>query len=459
MDAYELETVAAEVDGLARALEDERARSVSGVEPEPGIGRLFAARSRAAHRETAAALREAGQPELAERVAALRAERAAAEAEERWRAAEAVARGAGPDGPAPLAALELGLLREPDRGRRLAYARAAAEALGPVAAAREAAVEVRARAAAEVGLAPDWDAVVDGDHVLSASDDAHRDVLAFRARRDLGLSLAPAGELTRADLLHLLALRRWDGLFRSGALRAAATATFARLGLDLGRVRVDEGGRPAQWPGVHRHGARLSFRPRGGAGDWQDLLEGAACAAAAAHAPPHRRDPLLVEALGWLAGSLLFEERWLGEHADVERRQAPDLIRDLALRRLFALRARAAALRVATEVERGLSGAAWRNAYRDALTAATGAAWDEVRASRDADARAHRAALSGAGAGEALRVEVREQFDEDWWRNPRTAAFLAGLLAAGRLHEVEGGAPREPALAARALVSRLEGRE
>jgi hypothetical protein len=458
MDGRELEIVAGEVDALVQELETERARSVAGVEPEPGVARLFAARSRAAHRETAAALRAAGRPDLAERVASLRAERSAAESEERWRAAEATARGTGPDGLAPLASLELGLVREPDRVRRLAFARAAADALGPAAAAREAAVETRARAAAEVGLAPDWYAVVDGDQLLTASDDAYRDVLGFRAGRDLGLSPAPAGDLTRADLLHLLALVRWDGLFKLGALRLAARGTFEQLGLELGRIRVDEGDRPAQWPGVHRHGARLSFRPRGGAGDWQDLLEGAARAVAAAHAPPHRRDPILVEAIGWLLGSLLLEPRWLGERAEVERRLATDLVQDLALRRLFALRARAAAFRVASEVERGLSGAAWRDGYRDALTAATGAVWDRVRAARDADARAHHAALAGAGAGEALRTRVRERFDEDWWRNPRTAAFLAGLLAAGRLAEDEAAARPEPALAARALVGRLEGK-
>jgi hypothetical protein len=310
-----------------------------------------------------------------------------------------------------------------------------------------------------VGLAPDWRAVVEGDELLLASEDAYRDVLAHRARRDLGLEPAPAGDLARADLLFLLALAAWDGLFRRPALGAAVRATAAGLRLELDRVQVDEGGRPAQWPGVHATGARLSFRPRGGAGDWQDLLDGLGRAVTAAHAPPHRRDPALAAALGWLLSSLVLEPRWLADHAAVERRHLADVRRDLALRRLFTLRAQAAAFRVASEVQRGLSGAAWRENYRESLTAAAGAAWDAARAARDGDAGARAAALAGAGAGEWLRVQVRERFDEDWWRNPRTGEFLAGLLAAGALPEPEAtaAAARPPARAALALGGVLEG--
>lgn len=458
MDAVEIELVAREVDGLQDALDAERHRHVAGLEAAPALASLFAARSRAAHRETVAALREEGREELAARVAALRAERAAAEAEERWRAAESTAGADGPDGPAALESLELAALREPDRERRLAFARAAAAAVGAAAGPREEALEVLARARAEVGLAPDWRAVVDGDEVLAATDDAWRDVLTFRARRDLGLAPAPAGDLTRADLLHLLQLARWDGLFKAPALARAVQGTLPSLGLDPNRPRLDAGGRPRQWPGVHVHGGRVSFRARGGAGDWQDLLAGLARAVAATHAPPSRRDPVLGEALAWLVSSLLLEPRWLAAHAGVERREAVDVVRDLALRRLLGLRAAAGALRVATEVARGLSGSAWREGYREALTAATGAAWDGARAARDADAPGLIAALQGAAAGEALRRLVRERFDEDWWRNPRTAPHLSALLAGGALPQVDPASAPAPAEAARALAERLEGK-
>jgi hypothetical protein len=452
MDRGEMDQVAGEVDALGAALDQERFRHVAGLDPEPSLARPFAARSRVAHRDMVKALRESGDPGLADRVAALRAERAQAEAEERWRAAESAASGIGPDGRALLAALELALPRERDPERRSAVAAAAEAALGSAVGPREEAVEVRARARAEVGLAPDWRAVVLGDAALAASDDAWNDLLPFTVRRELG-GVPPAG-LSRADLLRAVSLSRWDGLFRPGMLPLAVKLTLEGLGLDAGRVRVDDGNRPAQWPGAHAVGARVSLRRRGGGSDWQDLL--AALGRALASAPWSRRSPDLCEALAWVLGSLLLEPRWLADRADAERRHAPDLVRDLALRRLLALRADGAALRVAAEVERGLSGAAWRDAHRAALHAATSASWEGARASRDGDADRLAAKIRGAEAGEALRRTLVERFDEDWWRNPRSAAHLAGLLAAGVLPAQEG-AP-EGGLAARLLVSKLEGR-
>ncbi|HEX9051095.1 MAG TPA: hypothetical protein VF841_11240, partial [Anaeromyxobacter sp.] len=371
MDSVEMDHLAREVDALGAALDEERFRHVAGIEAEPAIAAAFAPRGRAAHRDTAAALRAAGNDDLAARVAALRAERAAADREEAWRAADARASGIGPAGPRPLQELEAELPRERDRERRQAVARAAAEALELPAGAREGWAEVRARARAEVGLAPDWPAVVEGDAVLGASDDAWRDVSAWALRRAPG---ELGGARTRADLLHALALARWDGLFRPGMLPVALKLTLDPLRLDLDRIRIDDAPRAAKWPGAHAVGVRVSFRPRGGAGDWQDLLAAVARAVAASATPPSGRDPVLAEALAWLLGSLALEPRWLADRADVERRDAPDLVRELALRRLFALRCDGAALRVAAEVERGLSGAAWRTAHRDALAAASGAA-------------------------------------------------------------------------------------
>jgi len=437
------------IDGLADSLDAERFRHVVGLEPAPSLVPLFEGGSLAAHRETVKQLRDAGLGPLAARVASLRAERVQAEREEAWRAAEAAVAAPGPDGTVSLIEAERSLSAEPDPARRASFARAAAEACEQVAGPREAAIEARARGRAEVGLAPDWTAVVEGDGALAASDDAWRDVLAWLCRRDP--EGAPAS-LSRADLLSVLSLRRWAGLFRPGMLRIAIRETLAPLRLDLGRVRVDDDERPGKWPGVHVLGHRLSFRARGGAVDWLDLLDGLGRALAAAHQPPRQRDPAFQHAAGWLLSSVLLEPRWLADRCDVDRREASDLLRALRLRRLFVLRAHAAALRIAAEVERGTSGRAWREGYREAMTAALGATWDEVRAARDADASAHQAALAGAGRGEALRRAIIERFDEDWWRNPRTQEHLAALLAAGAAPDDDTA---KPALAAGALSATM----
>jgi hypothetical protein len=433
--------IAGEVDALVDALDAERCRHVAGLEAEPSLVSLFQGSARAAHRETVAELRAAGEPELADRVAALRAERAQAEDEEAWRAAESAAQGAGPFGAIGLVDAELSAVREREVEDRAEYARAAAEACEVASQRREKAVEARARARAEVGLAPDWRAVVEGDAVLGASDEAWHELLGWTARREMGMRPFPHGNLARADLLRLLALRRWSAAFRPGMLALELKAVFEKLGLDLGKVRIDAEIRPAKWGGAHVFGTRVAFRPSGGAPDWIELFDAAGRALAAAHQRPHRRDAAFGHAIGWLLSSLVLEPRYLTERCDVDRRELPDLLRGLRLRRLFVLRARAAALRIATEVERGMSGAAWRDGYRDAMTSALGAVWDGVRAVRDADASAHRAALAGAGLGEALRRSLVERFDEDWWRNPRTAEGLASLLAAGRLPEDPAAVP------------------
>jgi hypothetical protein len=443
--------IAQEVDALVEALDAARHRAVAGIDAEPSLAPLFRG-SRAAHRETVAQLREAGDDALADRVAWLRAERAQAEAEEAWRAAEWTATGIGPAGPAALRDAELAVREARDFLERRAWARAETEAIGAASRDRERAVEARARARAEVGLAPDWRAVVEGDGVLSASDDAWRDVLSFTAWRELRVRPVPAGDLDRAGLLRVIALRRWAGLFHMGMLSFELRRAFEPLRLDLGRIRVDEPARDGKWPGVHRFGTRLSFRPTKGPAGWLDLFSGAGAAIAASHQPPHRRDAAFERAFGWLVGSIAYEPRFLADRCRLDRRDAPDLLRALRLRRLFRLRARAAALRVATEVERGASGAAWRTGYRDAMTAALGAAWDAERAARDGDADVHRAALAGMAGGVALRRSMIERFDEDWWRNPRSAEALAALLAAGRLPP---GEEPSPAKAAAALAREL----
>jgi hypothetical protein len=450
MDTDDKELLRAEVEALDAALAEARFRHVAGIDAEPSLGPIFRAHHRAAHRASVRALEEAGDRELAARVAALRAERVQAADEEAWRAAEATAAASGPDGTIALEDAQLALPRERHRERRLALGRAVSAAASLRS--REAAVEKRARARAEVGLTPDWDLVLQADALLSRSDDAYRDVLSWLCRREAELTLQPHGDLERADLLFVLALHRWADHFPAGMLSIVLDRTTAPLGLDLRRVRVDAGGRPAQWPGAHAFGARVSFRRQGGAADWLALLEASGQALAAGlaagqagHATRHT--------LGSLLAGLLLDRGFLASRLEVDRKQAGDLVRALALRQLFRLRTRAAALRVATEVERGTSGAAWHEAHREAMTLAAAAAWPAGLAARDGDAALSAESLRGAASAERLRGVLVERFDEDWWRNPRTAGALVAALAAG----TAGGAGEAALpLAGEALVAKLQ---
>lgn len=437
MTGDERESLARTLDGLLQALDEERGRHEAGLEPEPALARIFPPRGAAAHPEMVSRLRADKDEPMARRVAALRAEWHAAEPEEAWRAAEASAVVVGPDGPLPLTEAERRLPREVDQDRRRLLARAIAEALEGPAAAREAAAEVRAKVRAESGLPPDWAVVVEGDQLLAATDDAWRDLLDYAARRAGGPRPAPEGDLSRADLLHLTSAPALDGLFRPAALDEAVRSAAADLGLALDAVRVDEADRAGAWPGTRARGHRVLHRAWGGLPDWPALLDGLGQALAAAPHPPHRRDATFGPALGGLLAGLCHEPAWLKARLGLSSAETPEVLRALGLRRLLHLRCAAAALRVATEVERGLSGRAWREAHREALSSALLAAWDGVRAARDAEAAPLAAVVRGFAEGERLRDGLRERFDEDWWRNPRTREHLAGLLAAGRLHDAE----------------------
>jgi hypothetical protein len=86
MEEHERIEIERQADALVDGMDAERFRHVAGIEPSPSLTPLFEGNSSASHRETVARLREAGEPALADRIAALRAERAQAAAEERWRA-------------------------------------------------------------------------------------------------------------------------------------------------------------------------------------------------------------------------------------------------------------------------------------------------------------------------------------------------------------------------------------
>jgi hypothetical protein len=450
MDVVEKELLRGEVDALVAAVEEARFRHVAGMDAAPSLADAFRAHGRAAHRDSVKALEADGEKDLAALVAALRAERVQAADEEAWRTAEATASAIGPDGVIDLEAAQLAVVNERDRGRRLAFGRAVAEAAAL--ASREAAAEKRARARAEVGLTPDWESVVEADAVLALSDDGYRDVLRWMARREAQVTPAPQGDATRADLLYVLALHGYDALFPAGMLALALEQALAPLRLDARRLRVDDGKRPAQWPGAHAHGARVSLRRQGGVADWLGLFDAVGQALGALHAPPHRRDPRAPYAVGALLAGLLLDRGFLVSRIGVDRKHAGDLVRALALRQLFRLRARCAAFRVASEVERGTSGAAWHDAYREAMTLAAAATWPPGLAARDADASASAAILKGAARAERLRRSFVERFDEDWWKNPRAADALGTALAGGV------GEPEEPplALAAEALLARMQ---
>ena len=270
-----------------------------------------------------------------------------------------------------------------------------------------------------------------------------------------GLQPPPRGDLTRADLLRLLAFPAFDGLFRRSGLAELLRSAGAAVGLDAGvAARIGETTRVAAWPGAHAVGGRISFRPRGGLPDWLDLLDAAGRSATGGAPAAQPRDATFAAGLrlaplrrccsspaSWRPGSSCrggssrgdagpgAASRSSGSAPRPRRRAWPPRssagCRARAGARPTARRSRPPATRPGTACGRR-------------ATPRPGRCWRGWPASRRA---------SGCGSS------LRERFDEDWWRNPRAPEHLAGLLAAGRFPETEQ--PSAPA-AARGLVRLLE---
>lgn len=442
MERLPADEILSAVASLERALAEERFRSVAGIAREPDLGTLFARHAVAAHRQTAADLREAGEARLADRVAALRAERVAAVHEESWRMREA----------SEPALVDDAWRREDDRALRLAGHARLEEAVARCAPPREAWSEALASARVEVGLAPPTALASEAERLLAETEEPYRDVLGWLARRELGLAPWPRGDLRRADILRLSDLPGYDGIFRAPLLSAELRGALAVLGRDPAALRVDETARSGKWPGAHALGDRVSFAPRGGAGDFLGLF--AAAAESLAHSGfrgrPEARDPALAPGAGFAVAALLLDGGWLSSHLGVEKRHRGDLVRALAWRELFALRCLAAALGVASAAEAGRSGQEHAERHREALTRASGAAWPEGFAARDSDASALAARLRGRAIGAALGGLLLERYDEDWWRNPRAREALSGIVAAGSFPEAT-----PLSLAGKALLAKL----
>jgi hypothetical protein len=451
MDAVDDELLRPEIDALIGRVAEARFRHVAGIDPNPGLVAAFAAHPSAADRRTIEGLERDGEKGLGRVVAHLRAERVQAGDEEAWRAAAWAAEGRGPDGMVAVPRAQLAIVRERDRARRLAFGRAVAE--GERFASRDAAIEKRALARTEVGLLPDWEAVVEADALLGATEDGYRDVLRWLTRREVELAPPPEGDLERADLLFALSLPHWSGLFPAGMLSILLERTLSAIGLDLRSVRVDDERRPAKWPGAHAFEHRVSLLRQGGPGDWLATFDAVGQAIASIHVAPHHRDPAAPATIGALLAGLLLDRHFLRTVLGVDRKDLGDLVRALALRQLFRLRTSAAGLRVASEVERGTSGATWYDAHREALTSAAAAVWPAGLWARDGDASAAAAHLRGAAHAELLRRSLVERFDVDWWRNPRTARELRSVLAHGVV--LPGEAPKL-LVATQPLVAKLQ---
>ena len=350
----------------------------------------------------------------------------------------------------------IAIANEPRRERRLAIDRARRKILGAPTAMREERLACEREilhsllglgvVAARTRLSGMDLAKVAGQcrDFIAQTDDLYRDVLAEYLKAELGLS---PGEADRTDGSYLFRGKAYDEFFPGTALTGIARRQVGEMGLDAeaaGRIRYDTDERehkrarafcaPVQVPDE----VYLVTRPHGGYTDfrafWHELGHALHFANTSRDLPFEARwlgDNSVTECFAMLFEHQTMARPWLQRYAGMSGAKLEAFLRAQAFGLLAIVRRYAAKINYELELHAAPSRAADR--YVELLTTATGFRYSPEDALLDLDDAFYSARYLRAWQLEvALREQMVERFDEDWFRNPKSGGFLLDLFAVGQ---------------------------
>jgi hypothetical protein len=280
-----------------------------------------------------------------------------------------------------------------------------------------------------------------------------------------GLGIEPR-EATRSDALALFRAREFDAHFPGNVLEATVRRQVSEMGIDPladGRVRLDteerEGKRSRAFCSPVRVPAEvyLVLRPQGGQGDWTTFLHELGHALHFAYMRPDLPmeyrwlgDNSITEAYAMLFDHRMQDGAWLARYSELGQSRISGFLRKAGFEELHFLRRYCAKLMYETELYGGeQSWDALPDRYVEQLTSATTFRYARADAFVDVDPRFYAARYLRAWQLQALLNEtLTEQFDEDWWRNPRAGPWI--------VHSLFGEGQRE---LAQEQAFRVSGRE
>ncbi len=292
--------------------------------------------------------------------------------------------------------------------------------------------------------------------LLRTTEDAWRDVLAYALRKvDAKVRPLPSGDASRHDLLRLGVAPWMLEHFPQRELLAVARRSVEELGFHPsahGRLRVDtdarEGKSTRPFVAAVRvpDDVRLSLRPGQGMEDYLCLLHELGHALHFAHvsksAPVEDRrlgDASVTEGFAFFFGHFLLEEKWHRRYLGLTPQQAKEAVRIAALNELGLLRRHAARLLYELELYRRGPSPALAGEYQALMEAALFVRVPQGLYLSDVDPQLYGARyLRGWALDALLHRLVRERFDDDYFRNPATGQFLAGLFELGGREDAEG---------------------
>ena len=179
------------------------------------------------------------------------------------------------------------------------------------------------------------------------------------------------------------------------------------------------------------------LRPHGGQTDWSTFLHELGHALHFAYMRPElpmefrwMGDNSVTEGYAMLFDHLMQDGGWLQRYTGLERKTTPAFLRSAGFEELHFLRRYSAKLIYETQLYGG--GVSWEAApdlYVELLTGATGFRYSRADAFVDIDPRYYAARYLRAWQLQALITETLvEDYNADWWRNPRAGPWIVESL-------------------------------
>lgn len=283
--------------------------------------------------------------------------------------------------------------------------------------------------------------------LLKDTADAHLDLLGY-ALKKLDPLLTP--RVAAEHDAERAALAPWlNESFRREDLQHALTRCLGDLNLSLnadGRLTVDSEARPGRDARAQcfelkvPDSIRLLLTPEPGLEAWSGWLStwgvGLHRANVGRTLPFVERrlgDRAVIDAVGLLFESFLLDEGWLKRYLRLTASQAREAARAFAFRQLHAMRRHAARALYSLEATTRGSTAGLADDYRPRLTAALQVEVPRGETLFALDAFGDQLLrLDAFGLEHALRSQLLERFNEDFWRNPATGRWLLDLAARGQ---------------------------
>ena len=285
--------------------------------------------------------------------------------------------------------------------------------------------------------------------LLKHTEDMYVEAMTWFLKKKVGI---PLHEAEAYDSAYLFRAKEYDGFFTQTDLLPTLRKFVTAMGLDIyagGNITFDVEHRPTKSPRafccpieVPRR-VILVTKPQGGLSDYESFLHELGHAlhfgyvdAALPLEYRHLGDDSVTEAYAILFDHLTMDEQWVRGYVGMS---APsDYLQYVHLLELFMLRRYSAKFTYELELHSDGANEHMGKLYSSSLTEATKLRYRSVNYLNDVDPDFYSVRYLRAWMLEGhLRRYLRDTYDVDWFRNPKSGPFLTEMWRAGQSQKAE----------------------